>query len=410
MKGTIAGLLAIALLLGLPVSTAVIVASVATPAIAQEHRTLACEGVLPATGQWRPPYETTYTRTSAFGMRFHPIHKEWRLHAGTDLGSQPAGADVVAASGGKVSAAGWSGRGGNTVTIDHGGGILTRYLHLAAPSPLTVGQAVHTGQRVGVEGATGDSTGSHLHFEVHSGGLPVDPVPFMVQRGAPLSGAAVAPSPPPGQISDLPEDGEGGVGFELPAPGEPRQDSLHNPPLPIPPAVQVLYEQAGAKYGIPWTLLAGIGMAETAHGATTATSWAGARGLMQFMPATFAAYGVDGDGDGLVDIDSDADSVHSAANYLTASGVKRGEQGCERRSSRTTTPTGTSTMSCSTPTPTAGERCRGTRCTAAARAATPTCHRSAANGWRRCWRPQPRRPVTPTSWGQADPTPGTAPP
>jgi hypothetical protein len=230
----------------------------------------------------------------------------------------------VAVNGGTVTAAGWSTGGGNTVTIDHGGGIATRYLHLAAPSTLSVGQVVHVGQQVGIEGSTGDSTGSHLHFEVHQDGHPIDPVPFMTERGAPLSGAAVAPSPPPGFDPGLPGDGEGGVGFELPAPGDPRQDSLHNPPLPIPSDVQALYEQAAAEYAIPWTLLAGVGMAESAHGRNTATSYAGARGLMQFMPPTFAAYGVDGDGDGLVDIDNDADSIHSAANYLLASGVTRG--------------------------------------------------------------------------------------
>jgi membrane-bound lytic murein transglycosylase B len=71
-------------------------------------------------------------------------------------------------------------------------------------------------------------------------------------------------------------------------------------------------------------------MEETAHGRTTATSSAGARGLMQFMPATFAAYGVDGDGDGRAVITSDADSVFSAANYLTRSGVTKGPDGVRR--------------------------------------------------------------------------------
>ncbi|MFK5634228.1 peptidoglycan DD-metalloendopeptidase family protein [Ornithinimicrobium sp. LYQ103] len=331
MKSAVVVGLAVALLLGFPLSAAVVVASVATPAIVQVHRTLPCEGAQPATGDWRPPYETAYAQTpgSGFGMRFHPIYREWLLHTGVDMSARPRGAPVVAAAAGTVSAAGWTGGGGNTVSVDHGGGTSTRYLHLAAPSPLRVGDVVHVGQRVGVEGSTGESTGSHLHFEVLQDGRPVDPVPFMAQRGAPLSGAAVAPSPPPGQDEDpgRPAEGEGGIGFELPAPGEPRQDSLHNPPLPIPPAVQELYEQAGAEYAIPWTLLAGVGMAETAHGRITATSSAGARGLMQFMPETFAAYGVDGDGDGLVDITGDADSVHSAANYLTASGARRGEEG-----------------------------------------------------------------------------------
>src|SRR5690606_32661991 len=140
-------------------------------------------------------------------------------------------------------------------------------------------------QRIGVEGSTGDSTGSHLHFEVRVEGEPMDPVPFMAQRGAALTGVPVAPSSPPEQVPDLPEDGEGGIGFELPTPGQPRQDSLHNPPLPLPPGVQELSDQAGSEFALPWTLLAGIGMTETAHGVNTGTSSAGAQGLMQFMPA-----------------------------------------------------------------------------------------------------------------------------
>ena len=51
---------------------------------------------------------------------------------------------------------------------------------------------------------------------------------------------------------------------------------------------------------------------------------------MQFMPATWAAYGVDGDGDGHADIHTDADSIYSAANYLTASGVTAGVDGVRR--------------------------------------------------------------------------------
>lgn len=124
--------------------------------------------------------------------------------------------------------------------------------------------------------------------------------------------------------------GEGGIGFPLPPPGQPRQDSLHNPPLPIPARIERLYRAAAAKYRLPWTLLAGVGMAETGHGRNNATSWAGAQGLMQFMPATFAAMGVDGDGDGRADILSDADSVFSAANYLTRSGVSEGAAGVRK--------------------------------------------------------------------------------
>jgi len=127
----------------------------------------------------------------------------------------------------------------------------------------------------------------------------------------------------PAVASCLPPPTTGG----LPAPGSPRQASLHNPPTDIPADIQTLYQAAAAKYGLPWTLLAGIGMEETDHGRNTGTSSAGARGLMQFTPGTFASYGVDGDGDGQAIITDDADSISSAANYLVASGALAGPDG-----------------------------------------------------------------------------------
>ena len=107
----------------------------------------------------------------------------------------------------------------------------------------------------------------------------------------------------------------------LPAPGEPRQDSLTRKPLPIPSDMLALYEKAGKDYGLPWQALAGVGMIETNHGATKAASSAGAKGPMQFMPGTWQGFGVDGDGDGVKDILNPADAVPAAANYLKASGA-----------------------------------------------------------------------------------------
>ena len=120
---------------------------------------------------------------------------------------------------------------------------------------------------------------------------------------------------------------EDGVGFELPKWGSPRHQSLTSPAQTIPTAVRKLYLAAAAEYRVPWELLAGIGMAETRHGHNNHTSSAGAQGLMQFMPGTFAAYGVDGNHDGRRDIHNDADSVFSAAHYLVESGLTRGAQG-----------------------------------------------------------------------------------
>lgn len=85
--------------------------------------------------------------------------------------------------------------------------------------------------------------------------------------------------------------------------------------------LRTLYQRAAATCpGLPWGVLAGIGQVETDHGRATAVSSAGAEGPMQFLPSTFAIYGVDGNGDGKADINNQADAVYSAARYLCASG------------------------------------------------------------------------------------------
>lgn len=324
----------VGILLVAPLMVAVVVAGILTPATVAATR---CGQDSPAvaTGEWRPPFQQRYTLTSPYGRRFHPVYHRWRLHTGQDLASLPGPGPVVSAAAGTVTSAR---RGdpfyGNIVTLDHGGGITTRYGHLAAIDPaISAGTTMRIGQRLGAEGSTGASTGNHLHFQVEIDGQPVDPVPFMRDRGTPLDGTAVAPStrqptaPELGVVGDV---GEGGVGLDLPPAGRPRQDSLHNPPLPIPPKVKDLYEAAAARYKLPWTLLAGIGMEETGHGRNNRTSSAGAQGLMQFMPATFTVMGVDGDRDGRADIHNDADSIFSAANYLTRSGVSQGQAGVRK--------------------------------------------------------------------------------
>lgn len=276
-------------------------------------------------GVWRAPFAGGYVVTSPYGMRRHPVLGVWKLHDGIDLAARPSPGRVVAAAAGTVTQAGWLGGFGTTVTVAHAGGISTRYSHLAALAESAVpGRAVLAGQALGIEGSTGYSTGPHLHFSVLIDGATVDPAVFMRAQGSPLDGTADGAA---AIVDAAHATGTPGLGFDLPAPGTPRQASLHNPPAPIPAHVQVLYEAAGRAYRLPWTLLAGIGMAETAHGRATGVSSAGARGHMQFMPATFATMGVDGDGDGHAVIDNPADSIFSAANYLTHSGVHDGPTG-----------------------------------------------------------------------------------
>ena len=94
------------------------------------------------------------------------------------------------------------------------------------------------------------------------------------------------------------------------------------------------------QYGIRWEILAGINEIETDYGRNLNVSSAGALGWMQFMPATWKAYGVDANRDGVKDPFNPVDAIFAAARYLKAAGADRTSA---RASSPTTTPTGTST-------------------------------------------------------------------
>ncbi|MEV1287599.1 M23 family metallopeptidase [Micromonospora sp. NPDC049679] len=129
---------------------------------------------------WVSPMPGAQT-TSCFGMRWGA------LHAGVDL-ALAEDTPIQAAGAGTVLNAGWLYTGyGNSVLIDHGDGVLTHYAHMNKTA-VTKGQTVGAGDLIGYEGATGDSTGPHLHFEVHLGALwkQVDPQPWMKARGVEL--------------------------------------------------------------------------------------------------------------------------------------------------------------------------------------------------------------------------------
>ncbi|KRB37178.1 peptidase M23 [Microbacterium sp. Root180] len=106
------------------------------------------------------------------------------FHRGVDLGAG-CGAGIYAATSGTVLYAGWNAGGyGNYIRIEHGGGIGTGYAHIR-PGGIFVrsGQWVNAGQLIASVGNTGASAGCHLHFEVYSNGVPINPVPFMGARG-----------------------------------------------------------------------------------------------------------------------------------------------------------------------------------------------------------------------------------
>ncbi|MFC7443316.1 peptidoglycan DD-metalloendopeptidase family protein [Laceyella putida] len=129
-------------------------------------------GVLgPPVGAWH--------MTSPFGYRFHPIRHVRKLHAGIDLAG-PVGTPIYAAGDGIVVKAGESNGFGNLIIIDHGNGMQTWYGHMYSNMIyVRPGQQVKRGDHIAGIGSAGGSTGPHLHFEVHIGGQPVDPLRYV---------------------------------------------------------------------------------------------------------------------------------------------------------------------------------------------------------------------------------------
>lgn len=111
--------------------------------------------------------------SSAFGDRSSPTEGASTNHKGIDIPA-PSGSSIVAAADGKVVISTYSYSAGNYIMIDHGGGLITVYMHC---SQLLVkeGETVKQGQTIAKVGSTGYSTGPHLHFGVRSGGSYVNP-------------------------------------------------------------------------------------------------------------------------------------------------------------------------------------------------------------------------------------------
>lgn len=115
--------------------------------------------------------------SSGFGYRSDPFSGAGAMHSGLDF-KGPVGTPILAAAPGRIISAGWQGGYGQTIDIDHGQGIKTRYAHLSGIDA-RVGDAVAAGDKIGRMGSTGRSTGSHLHFEVRINGAAVNPRRFL---------------------------------------------------------------------------------------------------------------------------------------------------------------------------------------------------------------------------------------
>jgi murein DD-endopeptidase MepM/ murein hydrolase activator NlpD len=180
-------LLALTLILGvtftplIAIPFAVVGAGASVPAVGA--------GAIPAVkGDWGYPLAGGYTKGRGYGWgpvvgcAYCPSD-----HGGYDM-AQSCGSTIYAAGPGEVITAGTYYDYGNTVLIDHGGGLITLYGHMQWGSlRVEVGDPVTAGTPLGAEGNTGRSFGCHLHFEIRNDGARLDPEPFMAARGLPLT-------------------------------------------------------------------------------------------------------------------------------------------------------------------------------------------------------------------------------
>jgi murein DD-endopeptidase MepM/ murein hydrolase activator NlpD len=115
-----------------------------------------------------------YAINSTFGLRKLAIEAKARAHKGVDIAA-PKGTAVFTAAEGAVVRTGYDAAGyGNFIEVRHPNGMTTLYGHLSRID-VAHGDAIATGQRIGLVGSTGYSTGPHLHFEVRRDGAQVNP-------------------------------------------------------------------------------------------------------------------------------------------------------------------------------------------------------------------------------------------
>lgn len=140
----------------------------------------------------RRPVRGDVRLTSGYGLRFHPLLNERRMHTGVDWATAP-GTPVLAAGNGTLEEVGRKGQYGNYIRIRHANGYQTAYGHMSRfAAGAAAGVKVRQGQVIGYVGSTGLSSGPHLHFEVLVNKRFVDPLSIHVPRERQLTGRQLA--------------------------------------------------------------------------------------------------------------------------------------------------------------------------------------------------------------------------
>lgn len=160
----------------------VVTAAVATQTLGATSTATALRVPVSGAGQltWVAPASGPIT--AGFGYRESPLFPGKReFHGGIDIGA-PLGAPIYAASSGSVVYAGPASGFGNEVILQHAGNVETVYGHMERIL-VTAGSPVAVGQPIALVGSEGESTGPHLHFEVHVNGSLTDPLPWLIAHG-----------------------------------------------------------------------------------------------------------------------------------------------------------------------------------------------------------------------------------
>ena len=127
-------------------------------------------------GKFLWPTPEFSTITSGYGWRMCPFHGR-EFHGGIDIAAN-GGSTIVASESGTVISSGWNGGFGNSVQIDHGGGLVSMYNHCSALL-ISSGQKVKKGQAIARVGSTGSSTGNHLDYRVFKNGSTANPMSYL---------------------------------------------------------------------------------------------------------------------------------------------------------------------------------------------------------------------------------------
>ncbi|MDI6617466.1 MAG: M23 family metallopeptidase [Clostridiales bacterium] len=171
----------------LKIGQAILIPDVDAQKVASVENQTATQAAKASSAKSASPKKVASRSSSSINIGIWPVHgrissgfgnRNGKFHKGIDIAA-PTGTDVYAYAGGRVVFSGWDNGGyGYLVIISHGSGLETYYAHNSRLLVKT-GARVNKGQHIADVGNTGDSHGSHSHFEIRRNGTPVNPLSYL---------------------------------------------------------------------------------------------------------------------------------------------------------------------------------------------------------------------------------------